>query len=513
MGHELSFCPKGCPERESQIGPSVSQTGLVLAASGGAWDLDKPREECGVFGIYAPGEDVAHITYYGLYALQHRGQESAGIAVSDGQEVKLYKNMGLVSEVFSEERLERLRGHLAIGHVRYSTTGSSIPANAQPLSFQYLRGTVALAHNGNLTNAAELRRNLASTGSVFQSSTDSEIIANLIARYGQNTIEEAVLKCMIDIKGAYSLVIMTEDKLLGVRDPYGIRPLCLGKLGDNYVIASESCALDVIGAEFWRDVKPGEIVIIDGHGLQSIRALPGVRRALCIFEFVYFARPDSTIDGLTVNEVRREMGRRLAQEAEEGGAQADIVVPVPDSGTAAAMGYAEQSGLPFKEGLMKNRYIGRTFIQPSQKMRDLGVRIKLNPIRQILKGQRIILVDDSIVRGTTSRQIVQMLRDAGVSEVHMVISSPPVLYPCYYGIDTTRNGELIAATHSVEEIAQLIGVDSLRYLSLEGMLGAMGQDPGSFCAACFDGNYPVEIPSGPEAGKLALEQKGGVRSD
>lgn len=463
---------------------------------------DKPREECGVFGVYGPGLEVATLTYYGLYALQHRGQESAGIAVSDGKYIDVHKNMGLVAEVFNEENLAKLKGHIAIGHVRYSTTGSTSLVNAQPLSFRYLRGMVALAHNGNLTNANDLRYSLGATGSVFQSTSDTEVIVNLIARYGQNTIEEALMKCMIDLKGAYSLVVMTEDKLIGMRDPFGVRPLCLGQLGEAFVIASESCALDTIGAVFLRDIEPGEIVVIDHNGPRSVQTKAHPDRALCVFELVYLARPDSVIDGEVVNEARREMGRQLAREK---AVEADLVVPVPDSGTAAAVGYAESSGIPFKDGLMKNRYIGRTFIQPVQKMRDIGVRLKLNPIRQVLQGQRVVLVDDSIVRGTTSRKIVQMLREARVKEVHLMISSPPILYPCYYGIDTSARAELIAAQHDLEEIRKFIGADSLYYLSLEGMLNAARSSKENFCVACFNGRYPIEIPENIE-GKFALER-------
>lgn len=462
---------------------------------------DKPREECGVFGIFGPGLEVATLTYYGLYALQHRGQESAGIAVSDGQTIQVHKNMGLVSEVFQEEDLAKLKGKIAIGHVRYSTTGSSSLANAQPLCFRYLRGMVALAHNGNLINAQELRYSLSTTGSVFQSTSDTEVIINLIARYGQNTIEEALMKCLIDLKGAYSLVVMTEDKLIGLRDPFGVRPLCLGKLGDAFVIASESCALNTLGAEFLRDIEPGEIVVIDDQGLRSIKTLANPQRSLCVFELVYLARPDSVLDGEVVIEVRRKMGRELAREVRP---ETDLVVAVPDSGTAAAVGYAEEAGLPFKEGLMKNRYVGRTFIQPSQKLRDLGVRLKLNPIKQVLQGQRVVLVDDSIVRGTTSRKIVQMLREAGVKEVHLLVSSPPILHPCYYGIDTATRGELIAAQHDLEGIRKFIGADSLHYLSLEGMLRAVKGGPENFCVACFTGDYPLGVPKMGE-GKWALE--------
>jgi len=465
-------------------------------------DLDKVKDECGVFGIYAPNKDVARLTYFGLYALQHRGQESAGIATSNQGDIQLHKNMGLVTEVFSEEVLSKLKGNMAIGHVRYSTTGSSLLTNAQPLSFRYMRGMVALAHNGNLTNANELRESLGATGSVFQSTTDSEVIVNLIARYGQNPIEDALMKCMIDIKGAYSLLVMTEDKLIGVRDPYGVRPLCIGKLDGGYIISSESCALDTVGAEFVRDIEPGEIVIIDNKGIRSIKSLCSSRQALCIFEFVYLARPDSNLDGLNVVQTRRQFGRQLAQECP---IDADIVIPVPDSGIAAAVGYAEETGIPFEEGLMKNRYVGRTFIQPSQEMRDLSVRLKLNPIKSVLEGKRVIMVDDSIVRGTTSKKIVEMLRKAGVKEVHMLVSSPPILHPCYYGIDTSARAELIAAQNNLEEIRQHISADSLHYLSLEGMLASMGRQPDYFCNACFSGKYPIEIPDFKHMGKYVLE--------
>jgi amidophosphoribosyltransferase len=463
---------------------------------------DKPREECGIFGIFGQGLDVARITYYGLYALQHRGQESAGIATSDGTQVLLHKDMGLVPEVFSRESLDRLGGHIAIGHVRYSTTGSSQTINAQPLVFRYARGTIGLAHNGNITNVWDLRSQLASTGSVFQSTTDSEVIVNLIARYSQNTLEEALAKCMIDVKGAYSLLIITENSLIAVRDPYGFRPLCLGRLGDGYVVASESCALDTVGAKKIRDVDPGETVIINREGLRSIRALSPRRKAYCIFEYIYFARPDSEMDGFHVSRVRREMGRQLAREYP---VDVDLVIPVPDSGTSAARGYAEESGIPFEEGLMKNRYIGRTFIQPSQDTRDMGVKLKLNPMRYILEGKRVLMVDDSLVRGTTSSKIVGMLRDAGVKEVYLCLSSPPVIKSCYYGIDTSNEDELVAAHMPVSQIQSMIGADGLYYLSLDGLLNVFGKHRDNFCTACFDGNYPVEITKPRDSGKYALE--------
>ncbi len=465
-------------------------------------DPDKPGEECGIFGVYGRGLDVARITYYGLYALQHRGQESAGIATSDGKIVSLHKDMGLVSDVFSPVALDRLGGHIAVGHVRYSTTGSSQTINAQPLVFKYAGGTIGLAHNGNITNIYDLRSQLASTGSVFQSTTDSEVIVNLIARYSRNTLEEALAKCMIDVKGAYSLLIITEESLIAVRDPYGFRPLCLGRLGDGFVAASESCALDTVGAKKLRDVEPGEMLIIDHRGARSIKAFSPRRKAHCIFEYIYFARPDSEMDGFHVNQVRRNMGRQLAREYP---VEVDLVIPVPDSGTTAARGYADESGIPFEEGLMKNRYIGRTFIQPSQKIRDLGVKLKLNPVRQILEGKRVLMVDDSLVRGTTSSNIVRMLREAGAREVYLCLSSPPVIRSCYYGIDTSNEEELVAAHMSVSQIQSMIGVDGLYYLSIDGLLNVFGDYRDNFCTACFDGNYPVEINKPKELGKFSLE--------
>lgn len=466
------------------------------------------RDECGVFGIYlrnaAPGSaEAAKTAYYGLHALQHRGQESAGIAVSDGcGEITLHKGMGLVPEVFSPEIIEKLPGHMALGHVRYSTTGSSSVVNAQPLVFRYLKGMIGLAHNGNLVNAGELRTRLATNGSVFQTTTDTEVIVNLLARYGQDRLEDALVKCMIDIKGAYSLIIMTENSLIGVRDPFGIRPLCLGQLNGNYVLASESCALDTIGAVKLRDVEPGEIVLLDQNGCHSVNTLRTGRKAHCIFEYIYFARPDSVIDSVTVNRSRRAMGRQLARQTN---VEADIVISVPDSGTSAALGYSLESGIPFDEGLMKNRYIGRTFIQPNQKMRDLGVRLKLNPIVEVVRGKRVILVDDSIVRGTTSKKIVAMLRDAGAAEVHVAVSSPPTQYPCFYGIDTSQREELIASRMTVEEIRQFIGADSLNYLTMEGLYSAFEGDNDCFCAACFNGSYPIPVEDEAQARKFSLE--------
>ncbi|OPY57473.1 MAG: Amidophosphoribosyltransferase precursor [Pelotomaculum sp. PtaU1.Bin035] len=463
---------------------------------------DKLREECGIFGIYGPGLDVARLTYYGLYALQHRGQESAGIAVGDGRRIHLQKDMGLVSEVFNHEKLNCFQGHLAIGHVRYSTTGASQLINAQPMVFHSAKGMLGLAHNGNLTNITKLRSQLYSTGSVFQSTTDSEVIVNLIASHSKDSLVDAIVKSMASIKGAYSLLLLTEKKLIGVRDPNGIRPLCLGRCGNGYVLASESCALDTVGAELIRDVEPGEIIIIDENGLNSHVALQDRRRAHCIFEYIYFARADSYMDGFNVNKVRREMGRQLAREYP---VEADMVIPVPDSGIAAARGFAAESGIPFEEGLMKNRYVGRTFIQPSQSIRDLGVRIKLNPIRDVLEGKRVVMVDDSIVRGTTSGKIVNMLRECGVKEVHLCISSPPFIKPCFYGIDISNEEELIACHKPIEEIRRFIGADGLHYLSLDGLLNVFGEEGKNFCAACFSGDYPVEIPNAHDRDKYILE--------
>lgn len=450
---------------------------------------DKPHEACGVFGIYAPGQDVARITYYGLYALQHRGQESAGIAVSDGNRIICRKGMGLVGEVFTEDILEKLQGSIALGHVRYTTAGDSIIENAEPLNFYYRDGMIAIGHNGSLTNSAELRRELEDAGAVFQSTADSELIISLIVRAGAKDLVSGILQAMEKIEGSYSLVMLTEKRMFGIRDPYGMRPLCVGRLQDGYVLASESCALDTVGAQFIRDIEPGEVVIIDEHGITSLRPHKPHRKALCAFEFVYFARPDSVIDGLSVQKARYALGRQLAKEYPLDG---DMVIPVPDSGVSSALSYAAERGLPFSEGLMKNRYVGRTFIRPAQTIRELGVRLKLNPIKEIVSGKRVIMIDDSIVRGTTSGKIVQMIREAGAREVHLLVSSPPVTHSCYYGIDTSSRGELIAASHCLEEICQHIGADSLNYLSLPGLHAALAPcQPDELCDACFCGNYPI----------------------
>ncbi|MGO0123326.1 amidophosphoribosyltransferase [Desulfothermobacter acidiphilus] len=455
------------------------------------WTKDKPGEECGVVGLVTPGQDAARLAYYALYALQHRGQESAGIAVADGEQIRLHKGMGLVPEVFREEHLNSLPGWAAIGHVRYSTTGASHPVNAQPLVFHCSQGMMGLAHNGNLSNGRLLRQKLLTGGAIFQTTTDSEIIVNLIARFLEDEDFPAAVRCaMAYLEGAYSLVILSERRVYAVRDPYGFRPLCLGLLPGGWVVASESCALDTIGASFVRDVRPGEIVEIGVEGVISHPGMAAPRRAHCVFEYIYFARPDSVLDSFTVGQVRRELGRQLAREFCP---PADVVVPVPDSGVAAAHGYAEEAGLPLEEGLMKNRYVGRTFIQPLQEQRSLGVRLKLNPVRQVVEGKRVILVDDSLVRGTTSAKIVRMLREAGATVVYYCLSSPPVIRPCYFGIDISCQEELIAARMSREEIRERIGADGLCYLSLEGLLRPFGDQAEHLCTACFTGDYPFPI--------------------
>lgn len=455
-------------------------------------EANKWKEECGVFGVYSREEDVAMMTYLGLYALQHRGQESAGIAITDGAWMDVTRGMGLVNEVFRHQVPHMDNQYIAIGHVRYSTTGSSLLANTQPLIVNYAGGKISLAHNGNLTNAAEIRHQLEQEGTIFQTSIDSEVFVNLIARSRKGTVEEKIVESLQKIQGAYCLTIMTEDKLIGVRDPQGFRPLCVGKLDDTWVISSESCGLDVVGAEFVRDVEPGEMVVIDDEGLKSYRFAENAKRASCVFEYIYFARPDSVIDGQSVHDARFMMGRMLARESKFKG---DIVISVPDSGVTAATGFAFESGIPYTEGLIKNRYIGRTFIQPTQKKRDTAVQLKLNAIRSVVAGKSVIMVDDSIVRGTTSGKIVRMLRNAGAKEVHMCVSSPPIGYPCYYGIDTSVRKELIAATKSVEEICQFIGADSLHFLSIDGLKQCVSKvNCEDMCYACFNSAYPVDTP-------------------
>ncbi|HYM51612.1 MAG TPA: amidophosphoribosyltransferase [Candidatus Limnocylindrales bacterium] len=467
---------------------------------------ERMHEECGLFGVYAPSEDVANLTYFGLYALQHRGQESAGIAVSDGDSLRLHKDVGLVAQVFDQRSLDDLRGALALGHTRYSTTGSNRLENAQPMLVTHPQlGPLALGHNGNLTNAARLRHELEDAGVRFQTSSDTEVIAQLLAHAPGSSLMQVLRQVLPRLQGAYCLLVLSRDRIVGVRDPLGIRPLCLGRLPDGgAVIASESCALDTVGAELVREVRPGEAVALGDGEIVAEPLLLSDRKAMCMFEFIYFARPDSILQGQSLYEARRNMGRELAREAP---ADADIIISLPDSGTPAAVGYAEQSGIPFSEGLIKSRYITRTFIQPTERLRHVGIKLKFNPLRDILRGKRVVLVDDSIVRGTTSRKIVDELRRAGTAEVHMRISSPPIQWPCFMGIDIASRSELIASGRSVDEVQQIIGADSLRYLSKAGLLKAVRNVSG-FCMACFDGDYPVPVPVQLEMDKLALEPVG-----
>lgn len=454
--------------------------------------LDKMAEECGVCGIYGHPE-AANLVYLGLYALQHRGQEGAGITSSDGKIFNTEKAIGLVADIFTDKRLKKLPGHIAIGHNRYSTAGGGGLKNVQPISAKFALGTLALAHNGNLVNATELRQKLEEDGAIFQTTSDSEVLIHLMARSRSDDFTHRVIETMQTVAGAYSLLILRENELIAVRDPHGVRPLCIGQIDNGaYAVASETCALDLIGATYLRDVAPGEMVIINDKGIRSVRAVPSIRRASCIFEFIYFARPDSYIFGGTnVNEIRKNSGRRLAIES---GVEADIVIPVPDSGVPAALGYSEQSGIPFDFGLVRNHYIGRTFIEPKQNIRHFGVKIKLNPVRSLLEGKRVIVVDDSIVRGTTSKKIVKMIREQGhAKEVHLRISSPPTVGPCFYGIDTPTRQELIASSHSLEEIRRYTTADSLAYISMEG-LREIVPNPEDFCAACFDNEYPISFP-------------------
>jgi amidophosphoribosyltransferase len=452
--------------------------------------FDKLKEECGVFGIFGHPE-AANLTYLGLYALQHRGQESAGIAASDGARIRVSKGMGHVNDVFDSGALGHLNGAMAVGHVRYSTAGESRLANAQPIVIDSAHGQLALGHNGNLVNAGEVKDALVREGAIFQTSTDSEVVVHLFARSKEPTPEAAVIDALSQVRGAFSFVMMTRDKLIGVRDPHGFRPLALGRLGDAWVMCSETCALDLIGARYERDIEPGEMVVASAAGLESRRPFAPARHSQCIFEHVYFARPDSYVFGESVNEVRTEFGRRLARES---GVPADVVVPIPDSGVCAAVGYAEASGLPMRMGLIRNHYVGRTFIQPQQSIRHFGVRVKLNPVKSILEGRRVVLVDDSIVRGTTSRKIVRMVRSAGAKEVHMRISCPPTISPCFYGVDTPRRSELIAATHTLDEIRRYLDADSVAYLSLDGLTGAVRGGPTKYCTSCYTGVYPVAFP-------------------
>jgi amidophosphoribosyltransferase len=463
------------------------------------------RDACGVLGIYAPGQDVARLAYFGLFTLQHRGQEGAGIAVADGRQFRLHKGMGLVQGVFHDERqLRALQGHIAIGHVRYSTTGSHRPSNVQPLTADSADGQFAIGHNGNLVNAASLREILSNNGRQFGTTTDTELIATMISDLSRGrTLEEAISDAMPRLHGAYSVTLLTREKLIGFRDPWGVRPLCIGRMeSGGYVLASETCALPVLRARLVREVQPGEIVVIDEHGITEIQAVPSPRRACCIFEFIYFARPDSLIYGKSIYIARKRMGHVLAREQP---CDADIIVPVPESGVPHAIGYAEASRTPFGEALIKNRYILRTFIQPEQRERNESVRMKFSPLREAVEGRRVVLVDDSIVRGTTTRQLVGMVREAGAREVHLRINSPPLRYPCYYGIDMDTQDQFIAHRMRVPDIAQQLGADSLGYLSINGLIEAVGLSRSNFCLACFNNRYPIDIPKRTKIGKLALE--------
>ncbi len=455
-------------------------------------DGDKFHDECGVYGIYSKNEDinVAKRSYYGLFALQHRGQESAGITTFDGKDMNCYKAMGLVSEIFNKDSIDKLKGYSAIGHVRYSTAGESSLNNAQPIMGKGKLGNISIAHNGNLTNADIIRELLEESGCVFQTSIDTEVILNLISRGAKKGILQSVIDSIQAIKGAFAMVILTENELIGVRDPYGIRPLCLGKVDGGYVLASESCALNATGAEFVRDIEPGEVVVINDEGLRSIKFGEKSKLATCSFEYIYFARPDSVIDGISVNNSRVKAGMKLYEVAP---VEADIVVGVPDSGMSAAMGYAKASGIPIDMAIIKNKYIGRTFIAPTQEERESAVDVKLNIIEENVKGKRVVLIDDSIVRGTTSKRLVAMLRKAGAAEVHFRVCSPTVQYPCYYGIDTPYRSELIGDKMSEVEVGQAIGADSLVYLSKNDLLECLGNNQG-FCFGCFDGEYPISAP-------------------
>lgn len=467
---------------------------------GGEMTDDKPHEECGVFGIYGPGEDVARLTFFGLYALQHRGQESAGIATSDGRRLHIRTRLGLVSQAFAEDDLRDLPGIIAVGHARYSTTGTSNACNAGPILSDSNVGPIAVAHNGNLINSLALRTEMEERGERFVATTDSEILTRLIALSPGDEIVSKIRRAMPRMIGAYSLAILTPDRMLAVRDPLGVRPLCIGRLGDHWVVASESCALATVGAAFEREVEPGEIVEIDADGLHSHPSTQSVRHATCLFELIYFARPDSMIFNQRLHLVRQRMGEELAREQP---ADADIVVGLPDSATPAAIGYARASGLTYMEALIKNRYIGRTFIQPDQRLREMGVSLKFNALPEVLEGKRVVLVDDTIVRGTTSRPIVQLLRQAGAKEVHMRVHAPPMMWPCYLGVDLARREELIAARMTVPEIGKFIGADSIGYLSLEGLLKAIGVSDG-FCTGCLTGHYPVPVQLSMD--KLVLER-------
>lgn len=455
----------------------------------------RPREECGIFGIYG-NPFAANLTYLGLYSLQHRGQESAGIASSDGEHIFRYAGMGEVNDVFSQEHIDNLPGRMAIGHNRYSTTGSSYLRNAQPFRASSILGPIVLAHNGNLTNAGSIRLDLEKQGQIFQTTIDSEVIVHLMAKSGERDFQGALIASLKQVKGAYSLLVMNRDKIYAVRDPHGFRPLALGKLEDAWVVASETCAFDIIGAKYERDVKPGELLEISASGVKSFFPFDKSEESLCVFEYIYFSRPDSRIFGDSVYNMRIELGRMLAKQSP---VNADIVVPIPDSSNCAALGYAKESGIPFELAMIRSHYIGRTFIEPTQKIRDLGAKLKFNVVESVVKGKRIVVVDDSIMRGTTMRKIIKMFRNAGAAEIHVRISAPPTIFPCYYGIDIPTRSELIAATHTIEEIRKYLRVDSINYLTIETMLGAVNRPEKKFCTACFDGRYPCTFDAAPEA--------------
>jgi amidophosphoribosyltransferase len=456
--------------------------------------FDKFHEECGVVGVFGHPE-AATLAYLSLYALQHRGQESAGIVASNGEALISHRGMGLVADIFDEDILARLKGRLAIGHNRYSTSGSTVLKNCQPFVVEWAQGALAIAHNGNLVNADELRTKLEERGSIFQSTVDSEVIVHLIAASKESTLIGRITDALSQVRGAYSLVFLTEDTVIAARDPNGFRPLVMGRVGETVVVASETCALDLVDAVYEREIEPGEIVVISDTGVESVKPFQPAARHNCVFEYIYFARPDSRVFGRNVYEVRKDLGRQLAREAP---AVADIVIPVPDSGVPAAIGFAEQAGLPFEMGLIRNHYVGRTFIEPTNNIRHFGVKVKLNALREVLDGRRVVVVDDSIVRGTTSRKLVHMIRQAGAREVHMRISSPPTSYPCFYGIDTPTREELIASSHDVNAIREYLAADSLAYLSVEGMYAFTGRRGNGFCDACFTGNYPVPVDDQPQ---------------
>jgi amidophosphoribosyltransferase len=489
-----------------EAGDSQTRVGCAVPGSDPLSERDGPRDECGVFGVYAPELDVARLTYFGLYALQHRGQESAGIATCERGHITTQRELGLVSQVFDERSLQALTGDMAIGHVRYSTTGRSGWENSQPV-YRHDRRPVALAHNGNLINAVELHNELTAEGVRFRSTSDSEIIAALIASHPAERVEDAVVEVMRRLRGAYSTVIMTGHSIVAFRDPAGVRPLCLGQVGERYVVASESCALDIIGARLLREIEPGEMVSIDERGIETRVAVESDRPALCVFEHIYFSRPDTKLEGRTLQSVRGRMGEILAREAP---VEADLVISVPDSGNAAAKGFARASGIPQDDGLIKNRYVARTFIQPGQELRRHGLRMKFNPLPEVVSGKRLVVVDDSIVRGNTMTQIVRMLREAGAAEVHLRMSSPAIRHPCHYGIDMPTSAEMIASGRSVDEVAAEVGADSLAYLSLEGVYEAVGTGREVHCDACFTGDYPLD-GNHDTVGKHALEELAVIR--